>query len=400
MTTTIRITDPVDLVKVVPYQLGYHPERSLVLIGLRRKQIGLVQRLDLPTLPRDCEAAADLMAGHLRKDGCTGAVLVLYEDTEGEGAVAAAALVARLQVGRFDLVEHVVVRDGHVYFGALAGRADRPVSGVLLPPDDQVPAVADYVAHGRRPAPSRGSLDERLAPEDDALSERVRLAAARLGVLRPVLGSRPKAIADWGAFLDVGDDVWFAGTLPSAAATARMCHSLRDLHLRDLVTAWLCPGTLELSAFDEDLRALAVEHLPAGRAWPEAYAAAGHSPAAGGVADDAPAARPRGGAGSRRRRAASSKPRRVVTAVAGPRTDEDDRLVERLCWLARHTPEVHASAVLSVLASVTWHLGDGTLTRVALDRALALDPGYRLALLIERMVELAIRPGRALSSTG
>ena len=86
--------------------------------------------------------------------------------------------------------------------------------------------------------------------------------------------------------------------------------------------------------------------------------------------------------------------------MAGPRTDEDDRLVERLCWLAPHTPEVHASAVPSVLASVTWHLGDGTLTRVALDRALALDPSYRLALLIERMVDLAIRPGRALSSTG
>ena len=50
----------------------------------------------------------------IRDSGCTGAVLVLYEDTEGEGAVAAAALVARLQVGRFDLVEHVVVRDGHV----------------------------------------------------------------------------------------------------------------------------------------------------------------------------------------------------------------------------------------------------------------------------------------------
>ena len=30
MTTTIRITDPVDLVKVVPYQLGYHPERCLL----------------------------------------------------------------------------------------------------------------------------------------------------------------------------------------------------------------------------------------------------------------------------------------------------------------------------------------------------------------------------------
>jgi hypothetical protein len=85
MTTTIRITDPVDLVKVVPYQLGYHPERSLVLIGLRRKQIGLVQRLDLPTLPRDCEAAADLMAGHLRKDGCTAPSLCFTRTPKARG---------------------------------------------------------------------------------------------------------------------------------------------------------------------------------------------------------------------------------------------------------------------------------------------------------------------------
>ena len=87
MTTTIRITDPVDLVKVVPYQLGYHPERSIVLVGLRRKQVGLVQRLDLPTLPRDCSAAAELMSRHLRGDGCTAAVLVVYENVEGEGAL-------------------------------------------------------------------------------------------------------------------------------------------------------------------------------------------------------------------------------------------------------------------------------------------------------------------------
>ena len=57
-------------------------------------------------------------------------------------------------------------------------------------------------------------------------------------------------------------------------------------------------------------------------------------------------------------------------------------------------------AVLTVLAALTWHLGEGTLTRMALDRALALEPGYRLALLLERMVDLAIRPGQVLSSTG
>ena len=116
MTTTIRITDPVDLVKVVPYQLGYHPERSIVLVGLRRKQVGLVQRLDLPTLPRDCSAAAELMSRHLRGDGCTAAVLVVYENVEGEGALAGETVAARLHDDRVQVVDHVVVRGDRAFF--------------------------------------------------------------------------------------------------------------------------------------------------------------------------------------------------------------------------------------------------------------------------------------------
>ena len=121
------------------------------------------------------------------------------------------------------------------------------------------------------------ALEARIAAHDDPLRERVRVAAMRLGALRPVQGSRGKAMADWGAFLDVGDEAWFAGRTPSAAAVARMCHSLRDLHLRDLITAWLCPGTLELDAFSADLVDLAHAHLPADRAWPNALSPQGLS---------------------------------------------------------------------------------------------------------------------------
>ena len=397
MTTTIRITDPVDLVKVVPYQLGYHPEHSLVLIGLCRKQIGLVQRLDLPTLPQDCAAAAQLMVAHLRADGCTAAVLVVYEQTDGEGDAAAAAVASRLRHDRVELVEHVVVRGEQAFFPELAGHGARPAGGVLLPPDDHVPAVADYVAHGRRPAASREALDARIAAHDDPLRERVRVAAMRLGALRPVQGSRGKAMADWGAFLDVGDEAWFAGRTPSAAAVARMCHSLRDLHLRDLITAWLCPGTLELDAFSADLVDLAHAHLPADRAWPNALSPQG---SCDGVD---PMSTGGAGAGARQTKPGkrlNSRTRRAGRAERAWRTEQDDRLVERLCWLARHAPDMHAPGVLAVLASFTWYLGDGTLTRLALDRALTLDPGYRLALLVERMVDLAIRPGQQLTGAG
>lgn len=321
-----------------------------------------MQRLDLPTLPRDCAAAAELMSRHLRGDGCTAAVLVVYENVEGEGALARETVAARLHDDRVQVVDHVVVRGDRAFFPGQSGRDGRPVAGVVLPPDDQVPAVADYVAHGRQPASSREALDERLAPSDDRLRERVRVASMRLGAMRPVRGSRPKAMADWGAFLDVRDEAWFTGRVPSAAATARMCHSLRDLQVRDLISAWLCPGTLDLGVFDADLQALAIQHLPPGRGW-----------------------------------SAESEGRETGGADGGL---DSDRLVERLCWLARHTPDLHAPAVLTVLAALTWHLGEGTLTRIALDRALALEPGYRLALLLERMVDLAIRPGQVLSSTG
>ena len=45
-----------------------------------------------------------------------------------------------------------------------------------------------------------------------------------------------------------------------------------------------------------------------------------------------------------------------------------------------------------MLASYAWWLGDGALASVALDRALTINPAYRLAQLVEKMVHLAIRP--------
>jgi hypothetical protein len=56
-------------------------------------------------------------------------------------------------------------------------------------------------------------------------------------------------------------------------------------------------------------------------------------------------------------------------------------------------PDQDAAPALSVLASFVWWRGDGALARVALARALRCDSDYRLAQLLEQMVDLAIRPG-------
>jgi hypothetical protein len=68
------------------------------------------------------------------------------------------------------------------------------------------------------------------------------------------------------------------------------------------------------------------------------------------------------------------------------------RLECRLVGVCAALPEAWSAAPLTVLASFTWWRGDGALTRIALDRALAVDPDYRLARLLSRMVDLAIRP--------
>jgi Domain of unknown function (DUF4192) len=55
-------------------------------------------------------------------------------------------------------------------------------------------------------------------------------------------------------------------------------------------------------------------------------------------------------------------------------------------------PDELAAPALSVFASFAWWRGNGALARVALARTLRCDPEYRLARLLQQMVDLAIRP--------
>ncbi|NHC44465.1 DUF4192 domain-containing protein [Motilibacter sp. K478] len=63
-----------------------------------------------------------------------------------------------------------------------------------------------------------------------------------------------------------------------------------------------------------------------------------------------------------------------------------------LLWtdLARLTPDVHAAPVCALLATVAYVCGDGALANVALERALAADPGYELARLPPRPQNVAV----------
>ncbi len=346
--SAIHVRTPLDLVVVLPYQLGYRLDDCLVLVGLRRRHLGLVQRVDLPTGPDQGRAVVARMLDHADRDGCTAAVVIVYESQAGSGAGAGGLLAESLRSAGLEVAELMVVRGGRVYFPERADRAEREV-GLALPSDAAVPAVADFVALGRRPSADRGALAARVSLEPGPVADRVAHSVARLASFGGGNTGWRRAVDDWGRLLDLAAPT--AAAPVSAAAAARLSVSLTDRHLRDLLCAWLCPGTLDVDAFDPQL----VER--ARTCWPEPD---------------------------------------VVTALGpGWAPDTGGLLVERLCWLARQLPDAHAAGVLAVLASLTWWLGDGALTRVALDRALAAAPDYRLARLLEQLLDLAIRPSQS-----
>ncbi len=356
MTTRIRLRGPADIITVLPYHLGYRPTDSLVVVCLEGRRVAFVGRLDLPPPDLDPRAYVEELLTYVVGEQPDRVVVVGFESEPGRADPASAAMRDALDDAQVTVAERLLVRDQR-WWSLDCDLPCCPDEGEPLPREDDVPAIADYVLLGRRPAQSRADLARRLDPIED-LAGVERRCVGLLADLAAATRSRTalrrmrrQALAHWGELLDVGDAEGDRSPRFTDDAWARMAVSLRDVQLRDLVIAWLCPGTLEVDLLDPGLVDLAVRYLP-------------------------------------------------PSGQAPGRTDEEwlleqDHLVERLSALCRQTPTELSPGPLTLLASVTWWLGDGALTRVALERALSVDPSYTLARLLERMVDFAVRPRRS-----
>jgi hypothetical protein len=353
---TIRIRDPLDLVSVIPYHLGYHPERSLVIVALRGETVGVVVRVDLDVPAGERLSLSRHIAVTTARDGALACFAVVFETRAGEGDALTEMLLDELEGAGIDVIEHLVVRDGRVFFPRCF-EGCHPWEGVLLRRPETVAAVAELVGLGRAPVRDREALDELMAPADTAFARRCRRDIDRLLAQRDGSGaelpqspphsgpqSRPAptrsqaaAVRSWATLLSSYPDVPL-----TVRQVAHVAVSLADKDFRDAIIGWLCPGCLPDSMVG-----------------------------------------PRLG-------------RRLDRSLFRPSPDE---AIAQLCWLARHTSPSVAPGVLTVLATVAWSAGDGALARVALTRALAVDPGYTLALLLERLVAHGIRLTAAPPST-
>lgn len=320
----IRLDTPPDIVGVVPYLLGFHPERSLVAIGLRSQgqkfRMALSVRVDLPA--RDgISACAEHVLARLGQQRVAIVVLVIYAepgDLDYDHADLVAAFADQAHLRSMVLADLLLVCEGR-------WRSYVCTSSHCCPPDGTPigdrPSVAELtaVAAGLAPAASRQALHDRIRPASEIARTAVEQEIARelQAVARTRRASnsrrrfRDEALAGIATLIErhTPEDP----VRPTPGEAARALVGLADLVVRDVCMGW----------------------------------------------------------------------------VKGPRGAAALALWTELVRLS--VPPLGA-APATLLAYVCWQRGEGAMANVALDRALAHDPAYTMANLLDEAIQSGIHP--------
>ena len=186
-----RISGPAELLQAVPFLLGFHPTRSLVLVGLHDERLVVTARLDLTdaVVGGIAHAVTAMLRG-----GSTSFVAVIYDDDvgfdrvgDGFGQSAAqwdvvyGALRAELRRLDADLRDVLVVSDGRWRSLTCEDFECCPPGGRALPVTPS-PFTTAATVEGVVALPTRAAVAELLAPLPD--TERAALHPAILDAER------------------------------------------------------------------------------------------------------------------------------------------------------------------------------------------------------------------------
>jgi hypothetical protein len=225
-----RVSGPGDLVATVPVLVGFEPEHSIVALVLRRSQVALTMRVDLPPSAqrRAWKALAETVVRGARQADGSSAVLVVYSD-DPRHTDAARAVVTALLHRDIEVLDVLRVHDGR-WWSAMCSNPDCcPPQGSPVP-ETSAARIAAAVVDGRVVRADRACLADEFAPAPDldprAVAEA--LDAARTGVPPP----GPDQLATVGALLTEAASAALEGTLPLGTA-ALLAQVLRDGDCRD-----------------------------------------------------------------------------------------------------------------------------------------------------------------------
>ncbi|MCL3862181.1 DUF4192 domain-containing protein [Actinotalea sp. K2] len=376
-TTTLRVGEPRELLALIPFQLGFAPRDSAVVVSLRspRRRVGLVARVDLADLTdaTDGPQVARSLVTHLVSDGARSAVVVVYTDDDLQsrdqdevaprgtavdpphGVLAAYAL---REAGEYFLgeMECWVVGPRGFYNLECLDRACCPPGGRPLHELQSTAVGAEMVLRGATVAPSRADVGRiEMAPAAARRSARrsgSRWAArARAAVESSELYRwRLEGLQLWRHELDAarrGSETW---TVPGTTALGRLQAALEDVLVRDAVLLSVLPGPARVG-----------ERILVGDAGEEVGEAL----------------------------------RALTDPSDGTPPEEDVNRAARLVLeqvVAHGVRRGHGPA-LTLLGVLAWWEGDGARAGVLVERALAASPGYRLALLLDEALSAGMPPG-------
>lgn len=335
MSVSVRLSGVGDVVAALPFLLGFEVADSVVVVAVGESgRLGVVARGDLPGAGEPAgvlAGVAESLVGPAVRERAAGALVVGVESVRGASAAAVTVVGRVLAESGVPVTDSVVVRDGRWWSTSCACGGDLACCPVEGTPVGVSAAAAEFVGLGLAPLGGRERLMELLLPT---------VRAVEVGALCDRLERLPVAVglAGWGQVLASSPEEVHqlpAGVLAAAAGV------LATREVRDVLIAWLAPGTLPLKLFSPALlEAVAVLPVP----WRDCEQGEG-----------------------------SHQAQHAVTA------------------LCANLPDRHAAPALTVLASLAWWRGDGAAARVALDRAQTAAPGYALANLLTRLVDLGIR---------
>ncbi|HEY0869189.1 MAG TPA: DUF4192 domain-containing protein [Acidothermaceae bacterium] len=325
-----RLSTPADIVEVVPYLVGFQPENSLVVLSLRgeRKRLGLTARVDLPAA-RSANACAREFVGYLKRDGADFAIVVLYPPSGGRSHPSVRRIAAAL-TRQLDQARIAVVDVLCVFDGLWWSL--HCTDADCCPPDG-TPVDRDGTSVAAAVMTVAGQV---------VLSSRKELERT----LDPVRGA-VRAAMEYAlprADLELADRV-LAGN--RVAVTAETIELFR-VAVRERVATRAAPGSEDPNVGSIDHAARLIVGLEDVHARDE-----------------------------------------LLTWFDGTWGDATRDVLNDL---ARRTAPPFEVPTLTLFAWISYLQGNGALAGIALDRALAIEPDYRLAQLLDQALRAPLNP--------
>ncbi|MCC3764768.1 DUF4192 domain-containing protein [Glycomyces sp. TRM65418] len=237
----IRLNGPTDLLSTIPLLLGFHPQHSLVVVGLIGGELQCTFRADLPGSADHLEHLPDLTA-QLSLNECDGCVVIAYGEADlAQAAVERAA--ARLDAAGIEPLDQLRVSDGR-WASLTCEKPCCPPEGSPVP--ETTAASCEVAVAGGYAAADRSAIAAQLAPA--APGPRATVAQAVTETLNA------EAELDWPTQRSVdlhAIDHWMsASALPGPDDIAAVGLALGDLDIRDYALRRINTGTFEGNRVD------------------------------------------------------------------------------------------------------------------------------------------------------